>query len=445
MAVVRPERRGIGVVLVAILLVFIIAIAGIAFLYFSSSKTGTPPVSTASNQTISSSLAPSSSVASSSSPTTSSSSLSTSAPPYPIGSVLDTYNLCTNQLSPGNVNGSNGGSGCLLEPEGVLPDTANGILYISHTWNLTVIGMSVGPPASFVTDITGTTTSEQMVYDPANHYVYATNYESYGSPNQTALVSVINPDTEQVIKNITIGTSFGNDINSWGVALDPSNGYLYVASYCDDGCASGNISVISTATETLVKTMTGFGNCANSPGCLPEPVLYDPANGDVYVGYLNAANITLIDTATNSVAGSLNLTATSGQDSSPAALAYDPTNGYIYAADESSSVVTVINATSNAVVETIGGENYNSNTGAITFTGGEYNGTNPWGMTFDSAKDYIYVSDFGSNDVSVINCATNSIIGMITVGPSPRGIAYDPANGLVYVANHFGDTVSIIG
>ena len=441
----KAERRGIGTSLIAIIIIVLVIIAGAGVYYLSSSKTaststattGTTSPSSTNSVTTSSGLASSSIVSSSSKQ-------STASPEYAIGSVGYTFNLCSNQLSPGNVNGSNGGQGCGLEPDAVLPNPANdGNVYVSHVWNLTVFKGTYNAPASY---IVGTATSEQMVYDPANNLIYATNYEAYGpEPNLKALVSVINPVTGIIVKNITVGNTLYNDINEWGIALDVANGDLYVAVYCDSGsCDNSNVSVISTTTNTVVKTLTGFGNCGSAEGCLLSGLMYDPASNDVYVGYLTASNITLIDAATNRVTGNINLTLSAGLDSNPVAFAYDPTNGYVYAAEQGTSLVTVLNATSNTVVETIGSLYYNSTSHVDTYVGGEYNGTQPWGIAFDSAKSYLYVANFQSDDLTVINCATNTIIGTIAVGPSPRGVAYDPVSGYIYVVNHFGDTVSII-
>ncbi|MDG6908449.1 MAG: hypothetical protein JRN20_21980, partial [Nitrososphaerota archaeon] len=105
--------------------------------------------------------------------------------------------------------------------------------------------------------------------------------------------------------------------------------------------------------------------------------------------------------------------------------------------------ISVIGATNNTLIENIGSMHFNVNTG-LSYTGGEYNASSPEGLAFDSSNDYLYVTNFDSNNVTVISCASNTIIGNIAVGSSPRGIAYDPANGYIYVANHFADTISII-
>ena len=48
----------------------------------------------------------------------------------------------------------------------------------------------------------------------------------------------------------------------------------------------------------------------------------------------------------------------------------------------------------------------------------------------------MYVANsIGSNTVSVIDPATNTVVATIPVGSSPIGIAFNPDNGFMYVAN----------
>jgi YVTN family beta-propeller protein len=55
------------------------------------------------------------------------------------------------------------------------------------------------------------------------------------------------------------------------------------------------------------------------------------------------------------------------------------------------------------------------------------------------------VANSGDGTVTVINGATNTVVGTpIPVGNGPFGIAFDPNNGFLYVTNSFDDTVSVI-
>jgi 40-residue YVTN family beta-propeller repeat len=52
-----------------------------------------------------------------------------------------------------------------------------------------------------------------------------------------------------------------------------------------------------------------------------------------------------------------------------------------------------------------------------------HNAMDPCGIAYDPSNGYLYVTDTGSDSVSVINGATNTVIANITVGSEPVGVA----------------------
>ena len=72
------------------------------------------------------------------------------------------------------------------------------------------------------------------------------------------------------------------------------------------------------------------------------------------------------------------------------------------------------------------------------------NGLRPSGAAFDSFNGFVYVTNSGSDSVSVINGTTNKVIANISVGSNPHGAVFDSSNGFVYVTNFYSGTVSII-
>ncbi|MFI5420218.1 MAG: YncE family protein [Nitrososphaerales archaeon] len=71
-------------------------------------------------------------------------------------------------------------------------------------------------------------------------------------------------------------------------------------------------------------------------------------------------------------------------------------------------------------------------------------GTLPTDIVYDPNNSALYVADYGSNSVAVINDSTNSVIDNIPVEKGPIRIAYDPSNQEIYVSNRFSGTVSVI-
>lgn len=71
-------------------------------------------------------------------------------------------------------------------------------------------------------------------------------------------------------------------------------------------------------------------------------------------------------------------------------------------------------------------------------------GTLPFGVAANAAGTRVYVSNNGSNTVSVIDTATNTVTATISVGDGPRGVAVHPNGSRVYVANFNSGTLSVI-
>ena len=64
---------------------------------------------------------------------------------------------------------------------------------------------------------------------------------------------------------------------------------------------------------------------------------------------------------------------------------------------------------------------------------------------FTGATGFLYVANFGSNDVSVVDLATNRVVNKITVGTGPVAVAADDANSRVFVADLSSSDLSVIG
>lgn len=60
------------------------------------------------------------------------------------------------------------------------------------------------------------------------------------------------------------------------------------------------------------------------------------------------------------------------------------------------------------------------------------------------AGTFVYVTNSGSNTVSVINTATNTVVKTVPVGTVPVGVAVHPVGTHTYVANSGSTTVSVL-
>jgi YVTN family beta-propeller protein len=71
-------------------------------------------------------------------------------------------------------------------------------------------------------------------------------------------------------------------------------------------------------------------------------------------------------------------------------------------------------------------------------------GSAPFGIAFNPNNGNMYMTNFNSDSVSVVNPSTNTVISTIPVGSAPFGIAFNPNNGNMYVTDAGGKTISVI-
>jgi YVTN family beta-propeller protein len=99
-------------------------------------------------------------------------------------------------------------------------------------------------------------------------------------------------------------------------------------------------------------------------------------------------------------------------------------NNKIYVANYGSSNLTVINSVTGLVTATISV------------------GTNPSEILIDESTNLVWVTNRGSNNVTYINSATDTVVGTISVGSLPFGI--EKVGNLIYVANQGTNNISVI-
>jgi YVTN family beta-propeller protein len=110
----------------------------------------------------------------------------------------------------------------------------------------------------------------------------------------------------------------------------------------------------------------------------------------------------------------------------PDGVAVNSVGTRVYVANFKSNTVSVIDTATNRAIATIPV------------------GSQPSGLTVNLAGTYLYVANNAGNTVSVVNTATNTVIATIPVGDTPQGISVNPVGTRVYVANFGNSTVSVI-
>ena len=80
----------------------------------------------------------------------------------------------------------------------------------------------------------------------------------------------------------------------------------------------------------------------------------------------------------------------------------------------------------------------------VNLTVSNANGTDSKSYTINLQPSvYAYITNYGSNNISVIDTVTNTVIATVNVGFNPLGVTVNPSGTKVYVANEDG-TVSVI-
>lgn len=112
----------------------------------------------------------------------------------------------------------------------------------------------------------------------------------------------------------------------------------------------------------------------------------------------------------------------------PVGVAVNPKGTKVYVTNNGSNSVSVVDTGKHEVVQTIS----------------LGNGMAPWGIAVSASGDKVYVANSGDNSVSIIDAASNTVDSKVAVGKRPYGIAVNPQKSKVYVTNYDDNTVSVI-
>lgn len=111
----------------------------------------------------------------------------------------------------------------------------------------------------------------------------------------------------------------------------------------------------------------------------------------------------------------------------PTGLALSSNEHYLYVANFNSDSISVIDTATNTSIETI-----------------ENTGTKPKKLLIVPDSNLLYCANWGSGDVTVINTANNSIVKKIKTGDAPNDILLSPDRKRIYVSNNKSRSISII-
>jgi YVTN family beta-propeller protein len=273
-------------------------------------------------------------------------------------------------------------------PKGVVVNPRNGKAYAAFP-DLGVVKI-VNGSGRVVTLKTGVNV-KNLTLDPRTGRVYAMN-------RGPGTVSVIDPDTDAIIETLKA------DRGSL-TALNPVTNKLYVSA-----STGTDPSVIDLATKISTTIHAGTEGNALSVNV--------KANKIYFVGYEDNF-LTVVDGVTNEPAR-IEVLGVHQWDS-----AFNEKSGLLYLPTPNNNAVTVVD-TRTGVVSMIG-------TGKV-----------PMAAAINELTNRVYVVNYASSDVTVIDGASNQPIAAVKVGLWPQQIAINARTNMIYVVNTHANNVSVI-
>jgi YVTN family beta-propeller protein len=267
-----------------------------------------------------------------------------------------------------------------------------------------------------------------------------------------AVLSVLPAYAQNVTATVAAGT------NPSAIAVNPVTNTVYVAN-----STSSNVTVIDGATNATTTVPVGPA---------PEGITVDSATNQIYVADQGTAGASVITGPTNGAGAAV--TGMLVAFAYPAAIAVNPVTDTIYLLGPDSSnplgsllfqdkgttgdsifAIPLDGEPSALAVNPVTDMIYINNGVNVAVIDGSVNpevemptfltttGVGLGPIAVNTATNQVYLSNSGSNNVTVIDGATNALT-YIAVGNGPGALAVNMVTNTVYVANQMDNTVTVI-
>ena len=287
-------------------------------------------------------------------------------------------------------------------PVGVAVNPVNKKIYATDEFSNTVSVISGTSNSVEGTIIVGSFPYGVAV-NPFDSRVYVTN-------RGTDTVSVIDGSTNTKLHNITVQNS------PVGVAVNPSSNWIYVTNI-----NSNTVSVIDGITDKVTSNIM--------VGRIPYGVAANPIDNKVYVTNIGSNSVSVIDGLKNKVTANI----TVGKN--PVGIAVNPISSKVYVTNIQSNTVSVINGTTHKVMSTI---TVNPSLGGSFTKIRDPVLSIPIAAKFpliaslvgvDDITNMIYVTNTGSNTVSIIDGKTDNVVLKVGFNVNPPNSGDIECNG----------------
>lgn len=315
-------------------------------------------------------------------------------------------------------------------PSAVAVDSTNNKIFVTDFGTTPTGIQGCSPSGSNLTAIDGATQSTTsvgfrfpqqtpmnpfaMTLNPANQALYVITWEYWSGIKLNGNCGLFGVNVE-VFDAASLGqTANYQDKGGTGIAVNPTNGNIYVAR------GGGNVIVLDTSGNLLATVPVGAG---------PSGMAVNATTNKVYVTNTGSGDISVIDAASNSVVATI----TDPSAAAPTAIAANPTTNTIYVANSQSNNITVIDGATDSVTATIPV------------------GTAPSGVDVDPQTNFIYVANTGNSqtgdpgNITVIDGAKHTKQMLSDANAkNPSAIAVNTVTNEAYVTNSGSNNVTVI-
>ena len=236
--------------------------------------------------------------------------------------------------------------------------------------------------------------------------------------------------------SLTEGNGYGSSVSLTPTSGTVNNTIVYVRSSASDppGNISGNVVLTSAVAASINVPVAGTINALPVINAVSNQTVKNntatlPVNftgtGNTFTWTNDTPAIGLAASGSGNIAA---FTATnSGSTQVTATITATPLSaGFAYISSSNSNNVSVINTVTNTIVATI------------------KVGLNPGGVSVSRDGTRVYVTNETDNTVSVIDATNNTVVATIPVGIEPFCVAVSPDGSRAYVSNYTSNTVSVI-
>lgn len=247
----------------------------------------------------------------------------------------------------------------------------------------------------------------ELVYNAANNHLYVASFGKRHVDDSSIIE--LDADSLETVEKIELKQGV------FGLALNDATQTLYGTATID-----GVVKAIDAETGKVLATI-GTGKKAHL-----RTVLVDEGDNRIYaaaMGHKDSPNVIwVIDGETNKLVEQIEV-----DIAGMAGIGLDAKHDRVFALSRKDNNIVVIDLASQQPLATW-----------------EAGGEAPMSAVYDAANNRLFVANFKSGTLTVLNAQTGELLASVKTGAGALDMAYDADSGLVYVTNRDAHTVSVV-